>query len=173
VSSEWLYPAGALTKPSWAFRPIEIWTNQHYFSLVGNVLGVTGKWQNPTWSSYSILNNASNSNDAIYNYGYQFNSSGGADSAAYSTSINHGNWDYKTQGVAYWDGGSNHVLKASMYYSSKPAFFGSCAWPAFGPDLAPVANTLPAKDRFEGGTSCIQNGGQIPAPPTNLQATPK
>jgi hypothetical protein len=171
-ASEWLYPAGALTKPSWAFTPVEVWTNQHYYSLVGNVLGVTGKWQNPNWTSYNLLNNATASGSAMYNYGYQFNSSGGADAAAYSTSINHGNWDYKTQGVAYWDGGTNHSLKNSMYYSSKPAFFGSCAWPAFGPDLASVTNTLPAKARFEGATSC--NGvAQIPSAPTNLQAIPR
>jgi len=167
-ASEWLYPAGALSKPNWGFQPIEIWTNQHYYSLVGNVLGVTGEWENPTWSSYLLLNNATDPSNAIYNYGYLFNSSGGADTAAYSTSINHGNYDFKTGGVAYWDGGSNHTLKPSMYYSSKPSFFGSCVWPAFGFDLNPITNTLPAKARYESNSACTVG---VVAPPTGLTAT--
>ena len=160
-ASEWLYPAAALTKPNWGFRPVEIWSGQHYYSLVGNVLGVTGKWQNPNWSSYGVLASNCSANDSMYNYGCDFNSGANSDAAAYSTSINHGNWDFKTQGVAYWDGGSNHTLRSSMYYTGKPTFFGNCAWPAFGPDLTPVSNTLPAKARFEGNTTC---GASQPGP---------
>jgi hypothetical protein len=167
-AAEWLYPAGALTKPSWAFRPVEIWSQQHYYSLVGNVLGVTGKWQNPNWSGYAVLTSGCG-NDAMYNYGCDFNSGANPDSQSYSTSINHGNYDLKTNGVTYWDGGSNHTLRQSMYYSSSPGFFGSCAWPAFGPDLVPVAKTLPAKARYEGDTSCNGDGG--PPPPTYFRAT--
>jgi hypothetical protein len=172
VASEWLYPAGALTKPSWGFRPVEIWSGQHYYSLVGNVLGVTGKWQNPNWASFAVLDSGCNA-DGMYNYGCDFNSGANPDSAAYTTSINHGNYDLKTNGVAYWDGGANHTLKSSMYYTSKPGFFGSCAWPAFGPDLTPVTNKLPAKARFEADTSCAGTAKSGPTPPTGLIATPK
>jgi hypothetical protein len=170
AASEWLYPAGALTKPNWAFLPVEIWSGQHYYSLVGNVLGVTGKWQNPNWSGYAVLTSGCGA-DAMYNYGCDFNSGANPESQPYSTSINHGNYDLKTNGVAYWDGGSNHILRASMYYGSKPGFFGSCPWPAFGPDLTPLTGTLPAKARFDGDASC--NGTLPPAPPTNLRATPQ
>jgi hypothetical protein len=171
AASEWLYPAGALTKPSWAFRPVEIWSGQHYYSLVGNVLGVTGKWQNPNWSSYATLTSGCGS-DAMYNYGCDFNSGANPDTAAASTSINHGNYDYKTGGVAFWDGGANHTLKSSMYYGAKPTFFGNCAWPVFGPDLTPITNTLPAKARFEGSGSCTAvKTGSGPAAPTGLAAS--
>ena len=143
------------SKPSWGSIPLDVWYNQNYYSFVGNVLGITGKWMNPSWSSYT-LRNSNCSQTAIYNYGC--NSNGGYSSAASTTSINHGNYDYKTNGVAFWEGGSNHTLKNSMYYPSKPSFFGSCAWPVFGPDLSPTAKTLPAKTRFEGGTSCGGTG---------------
>jgi hypothetical protein len=89
--------------------------------------------------------------------------------SASTTSLNHGNYDYSTNGVAYWEGGSNHTLKNSMYYGAAPAFFGNCAWPAFGPDLTPTADTVPAKVRFEGGTSC---GGEL-KPPGKLKAVAK
>jgi hypothetical protein len=168
-ASEWLYPAGSLTKPNWGFRPLEIWSQQYYYSIVGNVLGATGKWQNPNWGSYSTLTSSCSGGDAMYNYGCSFNSGSGSDTAAYSTSINHGNWDYKTQGVAYWDGGSNHTLRNSMYYTGKPAFFGGCTWPAFGPDLNPVVNKLPAQARFTGDNSCSGGTSAAPNPPTNVK----
>lgn len=176
-ASEWLYPAGSLTKPNWGFHPIEIWSGQHYYSLVGNVLGVTGKWQNPNWSSYGLLATNCNANDSMYNYGCDFNSGANSDASSYSTSINHGNWDYKTAGVAFWDGGSNHTLNNSMYYTSKPGFFGSCAWPPFGPEGNPSIGTLPAKARYDGSSSCGGSGGgtgpTAPAPPTAVTVTVK
>ncbi|HSS99672.1 MAG TPA: glycosyl hydrolase family 28-related protein, partial [Terriglobales bacterium] len=93
---------------SYGAFPIDVWTNQNYYSFVGNVLGVTGKWLNPSWSSYT-LRNTDCSNNVIYSYGC--NSDGNFTAAAGSTSINHGNYDLKTQGVAYWEGGSNHTLR--------------------------------------------------------------
>ena len=152
--------------------PLDVWYNQNYYSFVGNVLGVAGKWINPNWSSY-ILRSSSCSGMAIYDYGC--NSNGQYSSLTNTSSINHGNWDIKTGGVAYWEGGSNHALKNSMYYAAKPSFFGSCVWPAFGPDLSPTTNTLPAQARFQGDTSCGGGGSTpppptAPAPPTNLRA---
>lgn len=152
-------------KPSWGSTPLDVWYNQNYYSFVGNVLGVTGKWMNPNWSSY-IVRNTSCSGNPIYDYGC--NSNGQYSSVASTTSINHGNFDFKTNGVAFWEGGSNHTLKNSMYYGAKPAFFGSCSWPAFGPDLSPITNTLPAKARFESDPSCGGSVGTPPAPPTGL-----
>ena len=153
-------------KPTWGAIPLDVWYNQNYYSFVGNVLGVTGKWLNPYWAGYTLRSTGC-SQTAIYSYGC--NSNGKYSSVASSSSINHGNYDYKTGGVAYWEGGSNHTLRTSMYYTAKPGFFGSCAWPAFGPDLNPVAGTVPAKARFDGSASC--GGGTTPVapyPPTNF-----
>ena len=158
-------------KPNWGAYPLDVWYNQNYYSFVGNVLGVTGKWMNPNWSGY-VVRNSNCSQNAMYSYGC--NSSGTYSSTTNSSSINHGNYDYKTNGVAYWEGGSNHALKTSMYYNVKPAFLGSCPWPAFGPDLNPITNTLPAKARFEGAASC-GGGGSTGAlvPPTNIVTSPR
>ena len=145
------------------YDAIDIYPLNTYYSFVGNVLGMTGKhanWANATLRGFNEY--ASASVPIVYSYG-------GAQSgipSADSTSLNHGNYDFKTNGVAFWEGGSNHALKKSMYYSSAPAFFGSCAWPTFGPDLSPLTKTLPAKARYEGDTSC--NGGGGPPPPQGL-----
>ncbi|HVO63565.1 MAG TPA: glycosyl hydrolase family 28-related protein [Terriglobales bacterium] len=153
--------------PSNGFDAIDLYPMQTYYAFVGNVLGITGmhtNWTNATLRGFNEY--ASPSAPIIYSYG----GGNGQIPSADTTSINHGNYDYKTNGVAYWEGGSNHTLKNSMYYSSKPGFFGKCTWPAFGPDLTPITNKLPAKARYEGDTSCSDPGG--PAPPTNLQAVP-
>jgi hypothetical protein len=40
-------------------------------------------------------------------------------------------------------------LPKSLYLTEKPAWFGSLAWPAFGPDAAFEKNRIPAQVRFE------------------------
>jgi hypothetical protein len=152
--------------PSVGYVAVDIYSLNTYYSFVGNILGINGK--HTTWSAATLRGYnkyASRTAPVVYSYG---GAQGGIPSAN-TTSLNHGNYDYKTNGVAYWEGGSNHTLRNSMYYVSKPAFFGACTWPAFGPDLTPITNTLPAKARFE-GSSC-GSGGVTPGPlpPTNLQ----
>jgi hypothetical protein len=160
-------------KPSWGSTPLDVWYNQNYYSFVGNVLGVTGKWLNPNWASFTVRNSNCSQN-SIYAYGCDSN--GNYSATTNTSSINHGNYDYKTLGVAYWEGGSNHTLNNSMYYSSKPAFFGSCTWPPYGPEGNPSTGTLPAKARYDGTNSC--GGGSnppsaAPAPPTGVTVTVK
>jgi hypothetical protein len=41
------------------------------------------------------------------------------------------------------------ALPRSLYLSEKPAWFGSLAWPAFGPDATFESNKIPAQARFE------------------------
>jgi Pectate lyase superfamily protein len=159
--------------PSWGFVAMEIERLQHFYSAVGNVLGnpnLHTNWSNATLLSTNCNFDASRSNPTVYGFGCN----GSFDADVRNTMILHGNYDYKTKGVAHWDGGSQHNLKSSMYYSSKPAFFGNCAWPAFGPDLSSVTNKLPAKARYEGDTSCGSSGGgtpSAPASPTSLTTT--
>ena len=161
--------------PSSGFNAIDVTAGSTYYSYVGNVLGVPASQWGGAYSNHSVWNNASvransqwsdRSNPTVYSYGGPLGSIPSAD----STSLNHGNYDYKTLGVAYWEGGSNHTLKESLYYATKPPFFGGCTWPAFGADLAPVTNTLPARARFTGDASC-SNVSLRPLPPTNLTAT--
>ena len=167
--------------PSWppnsGYNAIDVTAGSTYYAYVGNVLGLPasywgGSYKNhAVWTGSTIRANSqwsSPSSPTVYSYG----GTSGSIPSANTTSINHGNYDYKTVGVAYWEGGSNHTLKSSMYYASKPSFVGDCAWPAFGPDVTPITNTMPAKARFEGDASCSGNPG-APAPPTNLKATAK
>jgi hypothetical protein len=158
------------TSPDWGFVAMEVDRMQHYYSAVGNVLGhpaLHTDWANANLLSSGCDWGSSRSQPAVYGFGCV--SQGGTfDPAVRSTMILHGNYDYKTNGVANWDGGSVHGLGESMYYSSKPAFFGSCAWPAFGPDLSPITKVLPAKSRFEGPDSCA-GAASAPAPATNVR----
>jgi hypothetical protein len=154
--------------PGSGYDAIDVYPLNPYYSFVGNVLGVTG--MHTTWSSATVRGDneyASRTSPIVYSYG---GGSGSLPSSS-TTSINHGNYDFKTNGVAYWEGGSNHTLRNSMYYGGKPAFFGSCSWPAFGPDLSPVTKTLPAKARYEGSTACGGTTPDAPAPPSNLHVS--
>jgi hypothetical protein len=144
--------------PSWGFAALEIGFDQLYYSAVGNVLGsanLHANWANATVLSANCNWRSTRHSPMVYALGCDSSSQSGTYQSAVRTStILHGNYDYKTQGVAFWDGGANHTLKNSMYYSSRPAFFGNCAWPAFGPDLRFITNTLPAKARFDGEQRC-------------------
>ena len=134
------------------FAAINLKENQQYYNFVGNVLGSSGKlavWSNATLRGADEY--ASPSQPIVYSY---YGNSG-------DTSINHGNYDYKTLGVAYWEGGSDHVLRTSLYYSSKPSFLANYPWPLLGPDVPGFVNENPAKDRYEGQSSA---GGSIAAP---------
>jgi hypothetical protein len=149
--------------PTIGYAAIDVWSQQNYYSFVGNVLGSTGKranWSNATLRPASFNPYVGYNAPVVYGYG---------DSTASSTSINHGNYDYKTRGVAYWEGGTDHALKNSMYYSTKPSFFGTSAWPAFGPDLNPVAGSIPAKDRFDGTSPAPPPPSESLNPPGNLR----
>ena len=142
--------------PSSGYVAIDVWNLNTSYSFIGNVLGITGKHAN--WADASIRPSgdgayASASSPVVYGY----------DPTPSSTSINHGNWDYKTQGVAYWEGGSDHVLKNSMYYESQPAYWCSeTPWPSIGPDVSSNVNDVPAKRRYD-GIGCTSTG--VPPPP--------
>lgn len=159
--------------PTEGYDAIDLYTGQSYYAYVNNVLGSgnlgsTGVW--PTWSGGTLsatctVNNCgydTKTAPGIYSYGGNLSATSpttpGASSAA--TIIRQGNYDYKTLGVAFNDGGTGFTYQASYYYSSKPAFLGSCPYPEQGSDLTPV-DTLsqPAYQRAFGLTACSGGGG--------------
>lgn len=143
--------SGVPKKPSWGFIPVEVWHNQNYYSLVGNVLGISGKWQNPNWSSYSVIGTSYKSNSMMV---FGCNSGNSNNPKARATAIIHGNYDLKTKGVANWEGGSDHELQESMYYDSMPVWwYRNTPWPPIGPDVSNFANEIPAIQRFNGKDS--------------------
>ena len=78
----------------------------------------------------------------------------------------HGNWDGHNNATLWDTRNSDHTLPNSLYLTSKPAFFGNLRWPAIGPDLDPIAVTIPARERYY----LIQFGPSgPPSPPYNLK----
>jgi hypothetical protein len=147
---------------TWARWGFDIGRLNRYYNIVGNVIG------NPDWTSGTVLanGNCSPKEPAAYRFGCGIGTPGSyLDSQSYSTSIIHGNYDYITGGVAHWGGGTDHHLPSSMYYASKPEFFGTNPWPPFGYDMDPIIGSLPAKERHE-GKSIIPT--KIQSPPLKL-----
>jgi hypothetical protein len=170
------------------FDAIDVYTLNPYTSFVANVLGRTGmhaNWSGATLRGFNSY--GSSSNPIVYSYGPAGNLLPSTD----TTSINHGNYDFKTNGVAYWEGGTNHTFAPSWYYGSKPVFLGSKPWPLMGPDVtggnlpgtSGLVNTNAAYDCYWTGgvhanqpfnpAACYKSSGssQAPAAPTNLAAT--
>src|SRR5262249_53568412 len=69
-----------------------------------------------------------------------------------ATVIRDGNYDYLTNSQRWHNTPQGFSIPASMYLSSKPAFFGSTPWPWVDPSTG-TTYTLPAKARFEGGST--------------------
>ena len=95
-------------------------------------------------------------------YGYSFGyanltddgSNSGDTDAAYTTAIVHGDYDFVT-GTLRWNPTLSNALPNSFYRAAKPAWFGSLAWPAFGPTTAspstPSVGNIPAKACYDAG----------------------
>jgi hypothetical protein len=144
---------------------MELMHGQQYWNIVGNVLGSSGRE-----TRYEMLYSDSDwdlTRVTIYTLGHA--STGSAtpgDAAVKNTLYRHGNWDSVNNSVLWDAGNPDHALPNSLYRSSKPSFFGNCAWPAVGADLTPMVFTLPAKARYEGSSIC---GGVRLKGPTNLR----
>jgi hypothetical protein len=148
----------------WNWVCIEIEKFNRFYNLVGNVVGL------PSFTTGTVVKNSSGGATLpiIYRFGYSSNGGTYSDTQSFSTVLRHGNYNYVSDAVDNW-ASPDHVLPSSMYYTSKPAFFGSCAWPPVGPDLTQLVGTLPAEDRYHGGSACL--GGTAPSTPTNLRIT--
>lgn len=88
-----------------------------------------------------------------------------------ATTIRLGNWNAKDNGVNSAEALNGINLPASLYRTSKPAWFGTLAWPAFGPDSPNQSyEAIPAGYRFLHGKDPVQSGGaSLPSAPSNLQ----
>ena len=167
--------------PQEGFDAIDLYTMQTYYSFVGNVLGHTGlltNWANATLQLTCTEGNCGYEPAATPGV-YSGGGANGSIPGSLATALFHGNFDYKTDGVAYWNGGANHTLAASMYYASEPAFLHGYAWPLIGPEGNPTINANPAENCYLNGpakglafnpATCYALG-PTPAPPTGLTGT--
>ena len=144
----------------WLWVCVEIETYNRYYNLIGNVIGL------PSFTAGTVVSdNSGGAKPFIYRFGVS--SAGGSytDTQSYSTAIKHGNHDYVTDGVAHWDGGADHALGSSLYYSVRPSFWCSeTPWPPIGPDKSPLASDIPAKRRYDGEVCTLSGSAPPPAP---------
>lgn len=128
-----------------------------FFNLVGNVAG------QPSWTGgIGVDNNSGSSTPVAYRYGKHTNNSY-LDSTAYSTSLNQQNYEYVTDGVVLNQ--SSGTVPPSLYYTTRPAFFGNVPWPPFGNDVTGKTSTIPARSCYEQNQmpNCLSNTA-LPAP---------
>ncbi len=130
-------------------RAIGLMRGHKWYSMVGNVLGTAG--QNPAPSRGYVYENFwpwNNDRVAMWRLGYNNDDwNAKADPNVSSTLVREGNFDYATNQV-HWSGAARQ-LPASLYLSSKPAFFGNDPWPWVDATGATKLYTLPARARFD------------------------
>jgi hypothetical protein len=129
---------------------VDLWAWNSYYNVVGNVLGTTGVETIYQETSGPVNQSAL----VVYAFGETglFGDRGADGGAAHDTVFRQGNWDSVNNAIR-WDEdivNPDHGLPNSYYLTSKPSFFGDCAWPPIGPDLAPMVTDIPAKRRYDG-----------------------
>ena len=126
--------------------------NVNFESYIGNVLGKSGYHD-----LYEDKYPECASGKRIYRTGYAGSGSCSGNTKAFNTMLRHMNFDDVTNSVKYCsdtgepgcqggDGGTS--LPQSLYLSAKPGWFGDVPWPPIGPDVTPMSNDIPAKQRF-------------------------
>ncbi|HUB10295.1 MAG TPA: glycosyl hydrolase family 28-related protein [Myxococcales bacterium] len=157
--------------PTWGFYGVDVYDENSYYAFVGNVLGrplSQSTYLHVDWSSAIPEVTAANAATdcwatppTVYTYGCHSGNADGFQTTPLSTSINYGNYDYQSLTSAasipgdYESGqplGSPQPLPDSLYYSSKPAFFGTCTWPPIDAASGTTVS-IPAELRYE-GQSC-------------------
>jgi hypothetical protein len=125
-------------------RGISLSLNHWWYSFVGNVIGNPGmptsgveyEWTGP-WTV----------NAYIWQLGYDSVTSH-PDANVQATVLRDGNFDYVTNEV-HWHNSAPLPLRASLYLTSKPAFFGANPWPWVDALGATKLAVLPARARFD------------------------
>lgn len=139
---------------------IHLWRYSRFFNIIGNVLGRTAYYTAYEGGSTAIFSVSGDPDPASP-------SGTPSDPRTKATLMRWGNYDTVTgasrfvasevpSGIANFSNPvpATNALPASFYYSSKPGWFGSVAWPPIGPDvtggnqagLAGHANKLPAEN---------------------------
>jgi hypothetical protein len=133
-------------------RAIGLMYGHYYYSFVGNVLGTAN--QNPApYSGFAYEDLWPWEDDPIglWRIGYTPTDwDAPPDQRVVNTTHRHGNFDYVTNSVQ-WASGFDQALPASLYLTSKPAFFGNNPWPWVEPSGATKLFTLPARARYDAG----------------------
>jgi hypothetical protein len=146
-----------------ALAGVDIAQTARSYSLIGNVIGserqkTVGTWTPlavaPTERSYYTSNNSFG-----YTFGYANLSDSGDNSGnkaePFTTAIIHGDYDFVKSTFRWSPMITNQNLPGSFYRATKPSWFGTLAWPAFGPQTtmpaAAQVGSIPAKACYDSG----------------------
>ncbi len=141
-------PAAGLTPGHVEVAALIMETNNHYMSVVGNVLGEAG-WTN----GYEQLGTRYWSENLIYATG---TGAPAGDPRCFSTAFRHMNYDFAGRttrrcgqsGEPPCQGsGGGTTLPASLYLPDRPSWFGDVAFPPIDPG-SPMTADLPARRRY-------------------------
>ena len=178
-------------------KMIDLCRGSLYHNAVGNVLG-SATWKDDANVQYQMTGQPGYGDQAVmYRLGYPNQQNNGLEeddiqepfkdipddsyphAAVAATLLRHGNYDYANEAQVWETDNTNaedytdHAIPNSLYYSEKPAYFRSLAWPPFSPaspGSASIAN-LPAGYRLThagadppadggGGGSGTSSGGK-------------
>jgi hypothetical protein len=148
-----LFRSIALTGPNAPANQsaIQLDARMRDMNVVGNVLGTPG-------ARYESTGPSDCATRAPFVYRLNYESASGyctfpspVNTTASSTLFRHGNFDLATGSVVWSPDVTSRTLPASLYLTSKPAFFGSSPWPWVDPAGTTRVATLPAKARFDAG----------------------
>lgn len=112
-------------------------------SLTFGLLGINRGYAQPqpiSWQYDSGTSNFGYGEPRIYRLGYPYSGNNSSsygfaviDNEVKTGTLRHGNWDAANDAVVWDPAVGNTNLDSSLFLDSKPAFFGSLAWPAYGP----------------------------------------
>jgi hypothetical protein len=142
-------------------RIMDFCRTSYYFNAVGNIIG-DSSW-NPNYYDYPATT-YDRTHGTMYLLGWPnmgsgsltaettltgFTPPGGSypDTNVAATLIRHGNYDYYNDAVVNADG-EDTELPNSLFYTSKPDWFGDLTWPPINP-TTPTAGDIPAKYRWD------------------------
>jgi len=151
---------------------VTIGARHYWYSFIGNVLGYSGMSPAPQGTSFTYEDTYPYADNPVpmWQFGTPDNIATPGittDTQVAATAIRDGNFDYATNSVK-WDR-TARTIPQSLYLTSKPSFFGSCAWPWVDPTGTTKLYTLPARARFDGTSACSGSAGTPPAAPTGLR----
>ena len=153
--------------------PINLTVTNHYYNLVGNILGTVGTQTTADSISASAVTGYGNGS-AVYYVGWNnpgINANLLSDPVTGSTLYRHGNYDVVNGGIVWNATNSDHAIPASMYLASKPSFWGANQpWPPYEPEtpLAASVTNIPAGYRFVFGIDPPSGGPDTNAPVISL-----
>lgn len=132
------YPSGPTANN---LQVIQVDLTNAAMSAVGNILGTDG-----IYSTYQSVATNEQAEPVIYDIGVENDAYGknwGNDTNTFNTFYRHMDFDFATDSIVYNATNADVTLPASLYHTSKPAWFGFLGWGAYNPSNTTAAGISP------------------------------